>query len=73
VPSAQKRHRGYTGLQLLTQIIIADITSLKWRGFVSGMIFLPFVVNAFIGSNVAAGVVAHAGWRWGCKNYSREY
>ncbi|EEB88307.1 hypothetical protein MPER_13927, partial [Moniliophthora perniciosa FA553] len=43
---------GYTGLQLLTQIIIADITTLKWRGLVSGLISLPFVINVFIGANV---------------------
>ncbi|KAF9046927.1 drug:h+ antiporter [Hymenopellis radicata] len=44
---------GYTGLQLLTQIIIADITTLQWRGVVSGLISLPFIINAFIGSNMA--------------------
>ncbi|KAK7447416.1 hypothetical protein VKT23_014125 [Stygiomarasmius scandens] len=56
---------GYTGLQLLTQIIIADITTLKWRGLVSSLISLPFIINAFIGSNVYTNVMAHAGWRWG--------
>ncbi|KAG6830481.1 hypothetical protein H0H92_000488 [Tricholoma furcatifolium] len=56
---------GYTGLQLLTQIIIADITTLKWRGLVSSLISLPFIVNAFIGANVSASIIAHAGWRWG--------
>lgn len=57
---------GYTGLQLLTQIIIADITTLKWRGLVSALISLPFVVNAFIGSNISSDVIFGAGWRWGC-------
>ncbi|KAK7689671.1 hypothetical protein QCA50_007466 [Cerrena zonata] len=56
---------GYTGLQLLTQIIIADITTLKWRGFVSGMTSAPFIVNGFIGSNISASILEHAGWRWG--------
>ncbi|TFK33911.1 drug:h+ antiporter [Crucibulum laeve] len=56
---------GYTGLQLLTQIIIADITTLKWRGLVSGLMSLPFVINAFVGSNIAANVITGAGWRWG--------
>ncbi|KDR72260.1 hypothetical protein GALMADRAFT_253088 [Galerina marginata CBS 339.88] len=56
---------GYTGLQLLTQIIIADITTLKWRGLVSGLISMPFIVNAFVGSNVATNVLNGAGWRWG--------
>ncbi|KAF8060651.1 drug:h+ antiporter [Lyophyllum atratum] len=56
---------GYTGLQLLTQIIIADITTLQWRGFVSSMISLPFVINVFVGANISAAVINGAGWRWG--------
>ncbi|KAF8649569.1 hypothetical protein AX16_005731 [Volvariella volvacea WC 439] len=42
---------GFTGLQLLTQIVIADITTLEWRGLVSGGASLPFVINAFVGSD----------------------
>ncbi|KAI0076314.1 drug:h+ antiporter [Panus rudis PR-1116 ss-1] len=56
---------GYTGLQLLTSIIIADITTLKWRGLVSGLTSAPFIINAFVGSNISAQVLQHAGWRWG--------
>ncbi|KAI0828474.1 drug:h+ antiporter [Trametes gibbosa] len=53
------------GLQLLTQIIVADITSLKWRGLVSSMTSAPFIINAFIGSNVSTAVLEHSTWRWG--------
>ncbi|KAF9457293.1 drug:h+ antiporter [Collybia nuda] len=56
---------GYTGLQLLTQIIIADITTLKWRGFVSAMMSSPFIINAFVGSNIAAAIMKNSTWRWG--------
>ncbi|KAK0468474.1 drug:h+ antiporter [Desarmillaria tabescens] len=56
---------GYTGLQLLTSIIIADITTLQWRGFAVGMTSLPFIINAFIGSNVSTQILNGAGWRWG--------
>ncbi|KAH9896440.1 drug:h+ antiporter [Cubamyces lactineus] len=56
---------GYTGLQLLTQIIIADITTLKWRGLVSSLTSAPFIINAFIGSNVSTQVLEHSTWRWG--------
>ncbi|KAI0759138.1 drug:h+ antiporter [Trametes elegans] len=56
---------GYTGLQLLTQIIIADITTLKWRGLVSSLTSAPFIINAFIGSNVATQVLENSTWRWG--------
>ncbi|KAG1727559.1 major facilitator superfamily domain-containing protein [Suillus paluster] len=53
------------GLQLLTQIIIADITTLAWRGLVVSLVSAPFLINAFIGSNIASAVLEHAGWRWG--------
>ncbi|KAI0763855.1 drug:h+ antiporter [Trametes elegans] len=56
---------GYTGLQLLTSVIIADITTLQWRGIVSGMTSLPFLFNAFIGSNVSNFFLEHLNWRWG--------
>ncbi|EIW85960.1 MFS general substrate transporter [Coniophora puteana RWD-64-598 SS2] len=56
---------GYTNLQLLTQIIIADITTLKWRGLVSSMVSLPFLFNSFIGSNISTAVLEHLSWRWG--------
>lgn len=57
---------GYTGLQLLTQIIIADITVLKWRGLVSALISAPFIINGFIGANISSAIVENSGWRWGC-------
>ncbi|TFK84888.1 MFS general substrate transporter [Polyporus arcularius HHB13444] len=56
---------GYTGLQLLTSVLIADITTLKWRGLVSGLTSAPFIVNAIIGSKIADAVLKHLGWRWG--------
>ncbi|KAJ7632776.1 drug:h+ antiporter [Roridomyces roridus] len=56
---------GYTGLQLLTQIVIADITTLKWRGLVMSLNTLPFLINAFVGSIISATVIEHFGWRWG--------
>ncbi|KAG2338806.1 drug:h+ antiporter [Suillus weaverae] len=55
----------YVGLQLLTQIIIADITTLAWRGLVVSLVSAPFLVNAFIGSNISSAVLEHIGWRWG--------
>jgi biotin transporter BioY len=61
---------GYTGLQLLTQIIIADITTLKWRGLVSGLVNSPFIINGFVGANIASAIVSRGSWRWGCKSRS---
>ncbi|KAM5544508.1 hypothetical protein V8D89_002168 [Ganoderma adspersum] len=56
---------GYTGLQLLTSVIIADITTLKWRGLVTGLTSAPFLVNAVLGSKLADAVLQNLGWRWG--------
>ncbi|KAJ7775031.1 drug:h+ antiporter [Mycena metata] len=56
---------GFTGLQLLTQVVIADITALKWRGLVLSLNSLPFLINAFVGSNISAAIIECAGWRWG--------
>lgn len=56
----------HSGLQLLTQIIIADITVLKWRGLVSSLVSAPFIINAFVGSLISSSVLEHSSWRWGC-------
>ncbi|XP_006455502.1 hypothetical protein AGABI2DRAFT_187797 [Agaricus bisporus var. bisporus H97] len=53
------------GLQLLMQIIIADITTLKWRGLVSSLVSTPFIINAFVGSNISTSILTHSTWRWG--------
>ena len=63
----------FSGLQLLTQVIIADIASLRWRGLVSGLVSLPFLLNAFVGSRLAAAMIEGPGWRWGCKSVSKAH
>ena len=55
----------HSGLQLLTSVIVADITTLRWRGLVQGLTTAPFIINAFVGANVAADVIKSVGWRWG--------
>ncbi|KAI6105135.1 major facilitator superfamily domain-containing protein [Pisolithus croceorrhizus] len=53
------------GMQLLTQIVIADITTLSWRGLVVSLASTPFIINAFVGPNISSAVIEHLGWRWG--------
>ena len=55
-------HRGF---QLLLSILVADITTLKWRGLFSSLISAPFIINAFVGSNIVTQVLERSGWRWG--------
>lgn len=56
---------GYTGLQVLTAIIIADITTLKWRGIISSLSTTPFIVNAVLGSIISSWFIEHSTWRMG--------
>ncbi|GAA6008034.1 uncharacterized protein JCM10292_000719 [Rhodotorula paludigena] len=55
---------GSTGLDLVTDIIVGDITPLKWRGFVSSLTASPFIINAFIAGFITDGL-GEDRWRWG--------
>lgn len=54
---------GYTGLQLLSVIVIADMTTLRWRGLSAALLSLPFVINCFVGAEIVNGILPN--WRWG--------
>ncbi|KAI9315575.1 major facilitator superfamily domain-containing protein [Dichotomocladium elegans] len=56
---------GYTGLQMLTQVVLADVTTLRYRAFAGGVMTMPFVINGFISAEVVTGVMNGGGWRWG--------
>lgn len=54
---------GKSGLDLLSDIIVADLTPLEWRGFFSASLSLPFVVTVPINGFIADGF--YENWRWG--------
>ncbi|KAF7327597.1 hypothetical protein MKEN_00338900 [Mycena kentingensis (nom. inval.)] len=58
---------GNTGINLLTGILISDITSLQWRGLMHGIFSLPFIMTAFIAGDISTAISANTanGWRWG--------
>jgi len=58
---------GHSGLNLVTDILVADLSSLKWRGFVLSLTGLPFLVNTFVGAEIVNAIVKKNVWRWGCK------
>jgi hypothetical protein len=74
---ADQKSFGYTGLQMLQQIVIADMTNLQWRyvsfrvlwewliasGLVTGLISAPFIINNFIAAEIAQAVLPN--W-WAC-------
>ncbi|EXU94738.1 MFS transporter [Metarhizium robertsii] len=54
---------GKSGLDLLSDIIVADLTPLEWRGFFSACLSFPFVVTVPVNGFIAEGFVDN--WRWG--------
>ncbi|KAJ5622710.1 hypothetical protein N7528_005942 [Penicillium herquei] len=56
---------GYTGIVLLVEIIIADITSMRSRVFFSYLPATPFLINTWISGNITSTVIRKTGWRWG--------
>ncbi|WFD36539.1 hypothetical protein MCUN1_003422 [Malassezia cuniculi] len=56
---------GYTGIQVLQTVIIADTTSAKWRGLVLGALNVPFLVNFAIAGPLADHMLVWHGWRSG--------
>ena len=58
---------GHSGLILVTDILVADLSSLKWRGFVLSLTGLPFLVNTFVGAEIVSAILKKNAWRWGCE------
>ncbi|KAJ7183589.1 major facilitator superfamily domain-containing protein [Mycena filopes] len=58
---------GNTGIDMITSIIVADITSLQWRGFMQALYSSPFIITAFVAGNISTAISANTltGWRWG--------
>ena len=54
---------GKSGLDLLSDIIVGDMTPLEWRGFFGAVLSIPFVITVPINGFIAEGFVDD--WRWG--------
>lgn len=54
---------GKSGLDLLSDIIVGDLTPLEWRGFFGAAVSLPFVVTVPINGFIGQAFVDK--WRWG--------
>ncbi|OCF31068.1 hypothetical protein I316_07339 [Kwoniella heveanensis BCC8398] len=54
---------GKSGLDLLSDIIVGDLTPLQWRGFFSAILSLPFLVTVPINGFIIEGL--NDDWRWG--------
>ncbi|KAG2225300.1 hypothetical protein INT45_005544 [Circinella minor] len=56
---------GYTGLQIVTSIVLADVTTLRYRAFAAGVMNIPWILNTFVGSLIADSILTRGAWRWG--------
>lgn len=55
---------GSAGLDLLNDIIVGDLTPLKWRGFVSSLLSTPFIINTWFSGLIVQDLL-DSNWRWG--------
>ncbi|KAK7038265.1 MFS domain-containing protein [Favolaschia claudopus] len=67
---------GFSGLQIALQIVIADVTTLRWRPIIStlstgGWYFINFYANGQITAQLTK--VGGLGWRWGYGIYAITY
>lgn len=54
---------GKSGLDLLSDIIVGDLTPLQWRGFFGAALSIPFIITVPINGFIAEAFVDN--WRWG--------
>ncbi|KAG9231975.1 MFS transporter [Amylocarpus encephaloides] len=56
---------GYTGVILLVEVIVADVTSMRSRVFFSYIPATPFIINTWVSGNITEAVLGATSWRWG--------
>ena len=56
---------GFTGLQILIQIFVADTSDLLNRALFSSLPDVPFLITVWAGPPIANSLLAHTTWRWG--------
>ncbi|KIY71323.1 MFS general substrate transporter [Cylindrobasidium torrendii FP15055 ss-10] len=56
---------GASGIDLLNDIIVGDLTPLEWRGFVSSLLSMPFVINTWWSGKIVEVLATEEKWRWG--------
>lgn len=56
---------GQTGMQIFDQIIVADITTSRWRALANQLISLPFLYVPWTAAFIVESALETVGWRWG--------
>ncbi|KAA8646859.1 hypothetical protein EYZ11_008633 [Aspergillus tanneri] len=56
---------GYTGIVLLVEVLIGDLTSLRSRLLFSYIPAMPFIINTWVSGDISDSVMAVTNWKWG--------
>lgn len=55
---------GYSGVQLMLEVSLADMSTLNWRLFASFVPALPFIINTWVSGDVAAALYPAHSWSY---------
>lgn len=55
---------GSAGIQFLNRVIVADMTSLKWRALATSSLSTPFIINTWYAGYIVLDL-GPTQWRWG--------
>lgn len=55
---------GSNGISFLRDVIVADLTDLKWRGMVNALMTTPYIINVWFSGLIVEAILKH-NWRWG--------
>lgn len=56
---------GQAGTAILNATVVSDISSMRWRGFVYNILYVPFLITPWVSAFIVDSVVNGIGWRWG--------
>lgn len=56
---------GYTGIIIMLQILLADLSTLNWRLVCSFVPALPFIINTWISGDVLSSLYPSRSWSYG--------
>lgn len=55
---------GYSGVMLLLEVSLSDMSQLNWRLFASFVPALPFIINTWVSGNVAQSLLDSHSWNY---------
>lgn len=55
---------GYSGVMLILQVSLADMSTLNWRLFASFIPALPFIINTWVSGDVSSSLIASHSWNY---------